>query len=298
VPEMLAAVTARTFETIAAAAPPGVEVRALGDGVALDGVGFLLPDYSDRRAVERLGELPALEVVQLLSAGTDWIERRVPAGVVLCNSRGSRDVPVAEWVLGALLGAQTGLLYASRARRWESWQPRELLGARVVILGMGAIGAAVAARLAPFGAEVVGIASRARPGVLGVDALADELPRADALVVLTPLTDATRGLVGAAELAALPDGSIVANAARGPVLDADALLAEAASGRLRVVVDVTDPEPLPADHPLWSARGTLAITPHVAGDTPQADERAARFAALNLGRWARGEPLEAVVRAG
>lgn len=296
---MLAAVTARTFEIVAAQAPPDVEVRTLGDGVALDGVGFLLPDSgADRPVVERLGELPALEVVQVLSAGTDWIEPHLPAGVVLCNARGSRDVPVAEWVLGALLGAQTGLLHAARDRRWNPRQPRELLGARVVILGMGSIGTAVAARLAPFGARVVGIASRERPGVLGVEALADELPRADALVVLTPLTDATRGLVGAAELAVLPDGAIVANAARGPVVDADALLAEAASGRLRVVLDVTDPEPLPDGHPLWSAPGTLAITPHVAGDSPQADERAARFAALNLGRWARGESLDAVVRAG
>jgi phosphoglycerate dehydrogenase-like enzyme len=296
---MLAAVTARTLEIVAAQAPPGVEVRAIGDGGDLDGVGFLLPDSgADRHVLEGLGDLPGLQVVQVLSAGTDWIEPHLPTGVTLCNARGTRDVPVAEWVLGALLGAQTGLLHTAHARRWEPWQPRELLGSRVVILGMGSIGAAVAARLAPFGAEVVGIASRARPGVLGIESLPEALPRADALVVLTPLTEATRGLVGAAELAALPDGAILANAARGAVVDAGALLAEAASGRLRVVLDVTDPEPLPDEHPLWSAPGTLAITPHVAGDTQPADERAARFAALNLVRWARGEPLEAVVRAG
>src|SRR5205085_5169231 len=127
-----------------------------------------------------------------------------------------------------------------------------------------------------------------------VSELATLLPRADAVVVLTPLTDATRGMVDAAFLAALPDGALVINAARGGVIDTDALVAELETGRLRAVLDVTDPEPLPADHPLWDAPGLLALTPHLAGDSDAADLRAIRFAGEQLGRYARGEPLRNV----
>jgi phosphoglycerate dehydrogenase-like enzyme len=165
----------------------------------------------------------------------------------------------------------------------------------------------VRARLEPLGVNVVGVARRARgaarrgvPGrgdaVHGLDELPRLLPAADAVVVLAPLTDATRGMVDAAFLARLRDGALVVNGGRGAVVDTAALLAELESGRLRAVLDVVDPEPLPADHPLWRAPGTLAITPHHAGDTPQADARAVAFAAAQLGRHARGEPLLNVVR--
>ena len=114
-------------------------------------------------------------------------------------------------------------------------------------------------------------------------------------MVLAPLTAATRGLIGAAELAALPDGALVANAGRGPVVATDALVAELERGRLRAVLDVTDPEPLPDGHPLWEL--ALAITPHDAGDTRAADEHAFALAGEQLARHARGEPLINVVRA-
>jgi phosphoglycerate dehydrogenase-like enzyme len=164
----------------------------------------------------------------------------------------------------------------------------------VLILGHGSIGRAVQARLDPFGARVIGVASRARDGAHGPAELAELLPAAGALVVLLPLTPATRGLVDAALLARLPDGALVVNAGRGAVVDTDALVAELAAGRLRAVLDVTDPEPLPAGHPLWDL--ALAVTPHNAGDSDAASERAARLAAEQLGRYARGEPLANVVR--
>ena len=138
------------------------------------------------------------------------------------------------------------------------------------------------------------MASRARDGVHGVDELARLLPGADAVVVLAPLSDGTRGLLGVAELAAMRDGALLVNAGRGPVVDTGALVAELERGRLRAVLDVTDPEPLPAGHPLWDL--ALAITPHDAGDTPDADRRAFVLAAEQLARYARGEPLENVVR--
>jgi phosphoglycerate dehydrogenase-like enzyme len=301
---VIAAVTARAAEAVAAAAPPGVEVRTLSDGV--EEAEFLVIS-DDPGALEALPGLRAARVVQTVSAGTDWIEDRVPPWATLCNARGARDTAVAEWVVGALLAAQHGLLRAARERRWAEdrraagaatglteWIA-DLEGSTVVIVGHGAIGRAVERRLQPFGVRVVGVASRARDGVQGIDELPALLPGADVLVVLAPLTAATRGLIGAAELAALPDGALFVNAGRGPVVDTDALVAELKRERLRAVLDVTDPEPLPDGHPLWEL--ALAITPHDAGDTQAADERAFALAGEQLARHVRGEPLINVVRA-
>jgi phosphoglycerate dehydrogenase-like enzyme len=290
---MIAAVTARAFDVAAELAPAGVEVRRLPD--ELDAAAFVLPEWDDRETVEALPRLERLRVVQALSAGTDWIEARVPPWATLCNARGTRDAAVAEWVVGALLADAYGQLAAARTRRWSEAKPRELLGATVLIVGFGSIGRAVKRRLEPFGVTVVGVARHARDGVHATAELPELLGQADAVVVLTPLTAETRGVFDAALLARMRDGALFVNAGRGAVVDTDALLAELTSGRLRAVLDVVDPEPLPDDHPLWDA--ALAITPHNAGDTPAADERAVRFAIEQLVRFARGEPLQNVVRA-
>jgi phosphoglycerate dehydrogenase-like enzyme len=134
--------------------------------------------------------------------------------------------------------------------------------------------------------------------VHGIEELPALLPEADAVILLTPLTDATRTLVDAAFLARMRDGALFVNAGRGASVDTDALLAELVSGRLRAVLDVVEPEPLPGDHPLWDAPGLLALTSHQAGDSEAADERAAALAAEQLGRVLRGEPLENVVLEG
>jgi phosphoglycerate dehydrogenase-like enzyme len=233
----------------------------------------------------------------VLSAGTDWIEDSVPEQAILCSARGARDAPVAEWVLGALLGASTGLLECAHETTWHSRHLDDLGGWTVLVVGLGSIGRMVQERLEPLGTTVVGVASHAHDGVHGVDELPQLLRGADAVVLLAPLTEATRGLMGPEELAALRDGAVVVNAARGPVLDTEALLPEVQSGRLRAVLDVTDPEPLPDGHPLWEAPGVLSITPHIAGDSPAGHARAADLAGRQLARWCAGEPLENVVRA-
>ena len=166
----------------------------------------------------------------------------------------------------------------------------------MLIVGYGSIGAALDRRLVASEAEVVRVARTARPtddvhAVADLDAL---LPAADAVVLVTPLTEQTRGLFDARRLALLPDGALVVNVGRGPVLDTGALLAETSSGRLRAALDVTDPEPLPADHPLWDSPGVL-ITPHVAGGAAAFYPAAARFVAAQVRRFAAGEPLENVV---
>ena len=290
---MLAAVTARAFETAAELAPAGVDVLRLPDGLAA--AEFVLPEWGDRETLAALPELERLRVVQVLSAGTDWIEARVPPWAMLCNARGTRDAAVAEWVVGALLGDAYGQFAAARTRRWSDAKPRELQGAHVLVVGFGSIGRAVARRLEPFGVTVTGVASRAREGVHGTDELPTLVGDADAVVVLTPLTPETRGLFDAALLARMRDGALFVNAGRGATAHTDALLAELESGRLRAVLDVVEPEPLPDGHPLWEA--AAAITPHNAGDTEAADQRAVRFGAEQLARFARGERLENVVRA-
>jgi phosphoglycerate dehydrogenase-like enzyme len=273
-------------------------VVALDEDVDLSRIDFLVPTSGDRHAVEALAGLERLSVVQVLSAGTDWIEDRVPATATLCSARGARDGPVAEWVLAALLGASSTQLECARERSWRPRHLTDLASWTVLVLGMGSIGRLVASHLRVLGARVIGVASHARDGLQGPEDLLQLLPRADAVVVLTPLTESTRGLVGARELAALRDGSLLINAGRGQVVDSDALLAEVAGGRLRAVLDVTDPEPLPPDDPLWDAPGALSITPHLAGDSPLGHVRAAELAAEQLVRWCAGETLQNVVRPG
>ena len=168
----------------------------------------------------------------------------------------------------------------------------ELAGKRVLIVGAGSIGAAVQARLAPFEVDFTLVARTPRPaeGVYGVDELPGLLPEADVVVLLVPLTEQTRGLVDEKFLAAMPDGALLVNAARGPVARTSALVSELASGRLRAALDVTDPEPLPADHPLWELPNVL-LTPHVAGSVRGLLPRAYRLVGAQLRRFVTGEPL-------
>ena len=205
--------------------------------------------------IDSLAAIGRPRVIQTLSAGVDWLVGQVPDGVIVCNARGVFDVPLAEWVVGAILATQRGLLQARDAQAtgaWSSFEPAELAGRRAVILGHGSIGSAVADRLRPFGVEVVGVARTARDGVLGMGDLDGVLPTAEILVDLLPLTNETVGLLDARRLALLPDGALVVNAGRGRTVDTAALVRELERGRLRAALDVTDPEPLPPGHPLWT----------------------------------------------
>jgi phosphoglycerate dehydrogenase-like enzyme len=203
------------------------------------------------------------------------------------------DAPLAEWVVGAILAMQRGHVRARDQQAkatWEFFEPDELRGRRVVILGIGAIGSAIAARLLPFEVDIVAVGRTARPGVHGLGDLDDLLPTADVLVAMLPLTRETTGLLDARRLALLPDGALVVNAGRGRTVDTVALTREAESGRLRAALDVVDPEPLPADHPLWSLPNVL-VTPHMAGDSPSTTRRCFELAGDQVRRFAAGESL-------
>jgi phosphoglycerate dehydrogenase-like enzyme len=289
------AVRQSAYERLREVAPAGVEVVMIDEDLDLESIDFLIPSRADKAAIEALPGLTRVAVVQTISAGTDWVEDRIPPGATLCNARGTRDRPVAEWVMAALLGVTSRTLECAPATSWSKLELEDLESWTVLIVGMGSIGRQVAAFLEPFGPRVVGVASRARDDVHGIDELPALLPSADAVVVLAPLTADTHGLIGAAEMAAMRDGALLVNAARGAVVDTDALVAEVTTGRLRAVLDVTDPEPLPDGHPLWTAPGVLSITPHMAGDSPLGHRRAIDLAARQIARWLAGEELENVV---
>jgi phosphoglycerate dehydrogenase-like enzyme len=273
------------------------------DGEVPDGIldaEFLVPRSGDTRVLELLPRMRGLRVIQTLSAGVDPLIGLVPPGVTLCDAGGSRDVAVAEWVLAAILASCKRLAELRDRQREHEWawgQLDELAGSTVMILGYGGIGAAVEARLAPFDVELIRVARRAREGVYPVQELDTLLALADVVVVLLPLTPATAGLLDADALARLRPGALLVNAARGPILDTEALLALAQEGRVRAALDVTDPEPLPADHPLWDAPG-VTITPHCAGDTAASESRAFAFVGEQVRRYAREEPLANVVEHG
>ena len=263
--------------------------------------GFWVPQYlSGSRLVEQVAALPRLQVVQLLTAGAEAFVDKLPEGVLLCDARGVHGSSTSEWVLTAILASVRefpSFVLDQQRREWNQRFTGELAGSRVLVVGAGDVGEAIRRRLLPFEVTVTMVARRARGDVHGVDELPELLPDADVVVVVVPLTSGTRGLVDAAFLARMPDGALLVNAARGPVADTAALLAELQSGRLRAALDVTDPEPPPADHPLWAAPGLL-LTPHVAGAVPGFPRRAYALVREQLARWARDEPLENVVRDG
>jgi phosphoglycerate dehydrogenase-like enzyme len=263
------------------------------------GVTFWVPPFLSTAAQSGFAvKLPDLRVVQLLSAGADaWVDR-LPDGVVLCDARGVHDSPTAEWVVTAILSHLRRFPAFALAQDRAEWAyaahtpTDELAGKRVLVIGAGSIGAAVGARLAPFDTELTWVARTARPddGVHGVAELPRLLPYADVVVLIVPLTPQTRGMVDAAFLGAMADGALLVNTARGPVADTAALTAALATGRISAALDVTDPEPLPADHPLWRMPNVL-ITPHVGGSVRGLLPRAYRLVGEQLRRFAAGQPL-------
>ncbi len=257
----------------------------------------LVPGSGDDLPADLLAALPRLRLVQLTSAGAEKFAGRLPEGVVLCNARGAHTPATAEWAVAAALAAQRGIPHFSREQDAGRWSPRTehtMVRARVLVVGAGDIGRTIGAMLAGFEVDLTFVARTARDGVHGTEELPQLLPTADVVILIVPVTPETTGMVDAAFLASMADDALLVNAARGVVVDTDALLAELGSGRLRAALDVTEPEPLPAGHPLWQAPGLL-LTPHVGGAVPETDQRATAAVTGQLARVLAGEPLQNVV---
>lgn len=261
-------------------------------------VAFYVPPYElGSEVADVLPRMTSLRVIQTLTAGVDNVRSHVPAGVTLCNGRGIHDASTAELAVTLVLASLRGVPGFVRAQDRGSWEPGwhpALADRRVLLVGHGAIGAAIEARLAPFEVEVVRVARTARDGVHTLDDLPRLLPEVDVVIVVVPLTGATRGLVDAGFLARMKNGALLVNVARGPVVDTDALVAELATGRISAAVDVVDPEPLPPDHPLWRSPNLL-VSPHVGGSSSAMWPRAHRLVREQLRRFAAGAPLANVM---
>lgn len=244
-----------------------------------------------------IGRMPRLHIVQTLTAGYEHVLPYLPDGVMLCNARGVHDASTAELAVALTLASLRRIPEFVRAQDRQEWafgMYDALADKTVLIVGFGAVGAAVERRLLPFECDVLRVARTARDGVAGFDALPSLLGRADVVILTVPLTDATQRMVDAKFLAAMRDGTLLVNVARGGVVDTDALLAELSDGRLRAALDVTDPEPPPPGHPVWTVPGLL-ISPHVGGSTTAFEPRARRLVRAQLERFAAGEPLANVV---
>jgi phosphoglycerate dehydrogenase-like enzyme len=264
----------------------------------LEEVAFYVPRYMGPVEDLLLMELmPGLRVVQLLTAGFESALAHLPPGVTLCNAGGVHDASTAELGVGLILASLRGIDDFARAMpsgQWLHSRRSSLADSRILILGAGGVGTALRDRLLPFEAEVVMVGRSARSGVHSVDELPSLLPDADVVVLAVPLDERTRGLVDAHFLAHLAEGALLVNVSRGAVVDTDALVAAVRSGRIRAALDVTDPEPLPAAHPLWNLPGVL-ISPHVGGNSAAFLPRARRLVAEQLQRFAAGQPLSFVV---
>jgi phosphoglycerate dehydrogenase-like enzyme len=264
------------------------------DPAAFAAATFFVPVYMGPAAnLALMGQMPNLRVCQLLTAGFDNALAHLPPGVTLCNASGVHDASTAELTLGLIIANLRGLDDAARDMQQGVWRHRRLpaLADKVVlVIGAGGVAQAIRRRLEPFEVEVIMMGRTARDGVRGLAELDAILPTVDVVVLVVPLDDTTAGMVDAGFLARMKDGALLVNVARGKVVQTDALLAELTSGRLRASLDVTDPEPLPQDHPLWAAPGLL-ISPHVGGNSSAFLPRARRLVSQQLERLATGQEL-------
>jgi phosphoglycerate dehydrogenase-like enzyme len=302
--------------------PEGIELIAVSDKMDHNvEIEVWIPDPYSTKAMRAWPRLRGVKLVLSMLAGTEWIPGTVGPHVTICNAHGAHNVPTAEWTVAAILAMLKYFPLYLEIQRSGVWKRRfeaekhyaamngdagnvyppvleeELCGKTVLLVGYGEIGKEIERMLGPFAVEVVRVArsARANPEVHAVSELNALLPRADVVVLILPATAESRGLIGARQIALMRQGALLVNAARGPIVETDALVAALKAGKIRAAIDVTDPEPLPEGHPLWSCPNLL-ITPHVAASTPQFSPRALRTAADELRRYMKGEPLKNVVQ--
>lgn len=300
------------IELIALAAPPDREID----------IDVWIPDPYSSVAIKTWPRLRGVKLVLSLMAGTEWIPAVVGPHVAICNARGAHNISTAEWTISSILAVLKYFPLYLEVMRTGQWKRRfeasehytaitgdrrplyppvmleELTGKKVLLVGYGSIGKEIERMLAPFNVDLIRVARTERidPKVEPVSILDDLLPHSEIIILIIPATAESNKLIGEKQFALMRQGALLVNAARGPVVDTDALVKALNSGRIRAAIDVTDPEPLPDGHPLWSAPNLL-LTPHVGGSSPQFAVRALRIAAEQLRRYRDGEPLQNLVQA-
>ncbi len=303
--------------------PEGIELIPVSDKMDHDvDIDVWIPDPYATRAMRAWPHLHGVKLVLSMMAGTEWIPGTAGPHVTICNAHGAHNVSTAEWTLAAILAMLKYFPLYLDIQKSGIWKRRleasahyaqitgdtrpchpevmleELTGKTVLLVGYGAIGKEIERMLTPFHVKMLRVARSARtaPEVHAVSALEQLLPEAEVVVLILPSTAETKGLIGRSQLALMRQGTLLVNAARGPIVDTDALVEALNSGRIRAALDVTDPEPLPVGHPLWSCPNLL-LTPHIGGSSPQFAPRALRTAADELRRYMKGELLQNVVQA-
>ena len=303
--------------------PEGIELIPLPDGLdhPVD-IDVWIPDPYPTRALRVWPQLRGVRLVLSLMAGTEWIPGTVGPHVTICNARGAHNISTAEWTLSAILAmlkyvplyldiqrsgdwrrrSEAGRIYQQLTHDERRYHPpvklEELTGKTVMLVGHGSIGKDIERLLAPFHVEIIRVArgGRMQPLVHPVAELDRLLPGADVVVLILPLTAESEGLIGPRQFAIMRPGALLVNAARGGIVQTDALVDALNAGKIRAALDVTDPEPLPPEHPLWRCPN-LFITPHIGASSPQFDANSLKVAAGELRRYMNGEPLQNVVQA-
>jgi len=303
--------------------PQEVELIPLPNGLGHDvDIDVWLPDPYPPRAMRIWPHLRGVRLILSLMAGTEWIPGVAGPHVTICKAHGAHNIATAEWTVSSILAMLKYFPFYLDVQHAGQWKRRfeasaryahitgdtrplyppvmleELTGKKVLMVGYGAIGEEIERMLAPFRVELLRVARSARtqPLVHAVTELDSLLPRAEIVILILPLTAESRGLIGRSQFGLMRQGALLVNAARGPIVDTNALVEALNAGHIRAALDVTDPEPLPEGHPLWNCPNLL-LTPHVAGSSPQFAPRALRIAASELRRYIAGEPLENVVQA-
>lgn len=302
--------------------PSGIELTPLPDGLDHEvEIDVWIPDPYPTRALRIWPHLRGVRLILALMAGTDWIPGDAGPEVTICNARGAHSISTAEWTISATLAVLKQFPLFFDIQRSADWRARkqataaferitgdaehphpavmleELTGKRVLLVGYGDIGKEIERMLEPFRLVVTRVARNARtePRVHAVSELDALIPAAEIIILILPLNEATRGLIGPRQFALMRQGALLVNAARGPIVQTDALVEALNAGRIRAALDVTDPEPLPPEHPLWRCQNVL-ITPHIAASSPQFVARALEVAADELRRYLNGELLRNVVQ--
>jgi phosphoglycerate dehydrogenase-like enzyme len=267
----------------------------------LSEVTFYVPTYmGGRPALELTKKMPNLKILQVPNAGYDDALEFLRPGITLCNGRGIHDDSTAELAVGLTIASLRGFATFVRDQDKGEWVNKNydsINDRKIGIVGFGSIGSTIARMLSGFSVEIVAFTQSGRDNTIAIADLDKHLPTLDVVILILPLTKESKHLFDARRLSLMKDGALLVNVARGPIVETDALIKELNSGRLKAGLDVTDPEPLPKGHPLWSAKGVL-ISPHVGGNSSAFEKRARRLIESQLDLLAQGKPLNNVIVAG
>ena len=264
----------------------------------LSEITFYVPTYmGGRPALELTKKMPNLKILQMPNAGYDDAMEYVRDGMTLCNGKSIHDDSTAELAVGLTIASLRGFPDFVRNQDKSEWvhvKNKSINDRKIGIIGFGSIGTTIAKMLSGFTVEIIPFTQSGRDNTIAITDLDKHLPTLDVVILILPLTKESKHLFDAKRLSLMKDGALLVNVARGPIVETDALVKALNSGRITAALDVTDPEPLPKDHPLWRAKGVL-ISPHVGGNTTAFESRARRLIESQLNLLAQGKALKNII---